>query len=110
VTSPDPSGAPPLKERLQKLFVEYGSAAAWVYFAIFVLVLAGFATAIRLGASVEGAAGTAGTWGAAYVATKLTQPLRILATLVVTPVAVRILRRTRRHGPVERNEPGAAER
>jgi hypothetical protein len=66
-----------------------------VYFIIFGLVLVGFATAIKLGARVESAAGTAGTWGAAYIATKLTQPLRILATLVITPIVVRIVRRTK---------------
>jgi hypothetical protein len=84
---------PPLKERLRQALIEYGSLALWVYFAIFALVLIGFATAIRLGVKVEGTAGTAGTWGAAYVATKLTQPLRILATLAVTPIVVRVARR-----------------
>ncbi|HEY3496494.1 MAG TPA: hypothetical protein VGK73_17540, partial [Polyangiaceae bacterium] len=69
-TSP---GTPPLKDRLQKLLVEYGSLALWVYFGIFAVVLVGFATAISLGVEVESAAGTAGTWGAAYLATKLTQ-------------------------------------
>jgi hypothetical protein len=90
-----PSDRPPLKERLRQALIEYGSLAIWVYFAIFVLVLVGFATAIRFGVKVEGIAGTAGTWGAAYVATKLTQPLRILATLAVTPLAVRIARRVK---------------
>jgi hypothetical protein len=88
----------PLKERLQKALVEYGSLGLWVYFAIFALVLVGFATAIKLGIGVESSAGTAGTWGAAYVATKLTQPLRILATLAVTPVVVQVARRLRRKG------------
>jgi hypothetical protein len=90
------SPAPPLKDRLQKLLAEYGSTGIWVYFGIFAIVLVGFATAIKLGANVESAAGTAGTWGAAWVATKLTQPLRILATLLVTPFLVRILRREKR--------------
>lgn len=88
-----------MKERLQKLLVEYGSLGLWVYFAIFALVLIGFALAIQLGVDVDGAAGTAGTWGAAYVATKLTQPLRILATLVVTPLVVRVARRFKGAAP-----------
>jgi hypothetical protein len=100
-TSP---GRPPLKERFQKLTLEYGSAAAWVYFAIFALVLVGFATAIKLGVKVESTAGAAGTWGAAYLATKLTQPLRILATLVATPAVVRIARRVRGHNPAHRRD------
>lgn len=84
---------PPLKDRLKHLMVEYGSLAIWIYFAIFVVVLVGFAIAIRAGVKVESTAGTAGVWGAAWVSTKLTQPLRILATLALTPFVVRIARR-----------------
>jgi len=89
-TTPNP---PPLKDRLKHLMVEYGSLAIWVYFAIFLLVLVGFAIAIQSGVKVESAAGTAGVWGAAWVSTKLTQPLRILATLVLTPFVMRVARR-----------------
>jgi hypothetical protein len=92
-TSPN---TPSRKDRLQKLLVEYGSLALWVYFGIFVIVLVGFATAIRLGLNVESTAGTAGVWGAAYLSTKLTQPLRILATLALTPVLMHVLRRLKR--------------
>jgi hypothetical protein len=92
-TSPN---TPSRKDRLQKLLVEYGSLALWVYFGIFVIVLVGFATAIRLGLNVESTAGTAGVWGAAYLSTKLTQPLRILATLALTPVVMQVLRRLKR--------------
>jgi hypothetical protein len=87
-----------LKGRLQKALLEYGSLALWVYFAIFALVFVGFATAIGLGFETESSAGTASTLGAAYVATKLTQPLRILATLAVTPVVVHVTRRRKRPG------------
>ena len=68
------------------MLVEYGQLALWVYFGIFALVLVGFALAIQFGADVDTAAGVAGTWGAAYVATKLTQPLRIAATFALTPI------------------------
>ena len=90
---PTTPNAPPLKDRLKHLMVEYGSLAIWVYFAIFLLVLVGFAVAIRSGMKVESAVGTAGVWGAAWVSTKLTQPLRILATLVLTPFVMRVARR-----------------
>jgi hypothetical protein len=93
-----PSTPKTLKDRLRQHLVEYGSLALWVYFGIFAVVLVGFAVAILSGAKVESAAGTAGTWGAAYLATKLTQPLRILATLVLTPFVVRIVRRLKRRG------------
>jgi hypothetical protein len=85
----------PLKDRLQGLLSEYGALALWVYFGIFFVVLAGFATAISFGFEVESEVATAGTLGAAYVATKVTQPLRILATLVFTPVVATFVRRVR---------------
>jgi hypothetical protein len=93
VPSSTTPNAPLLKDRLKHLMVEYGSLAIWIYFAIFLLVLVGFAIAIKSGVKVESAAGTAGVWGAAWVSTKLTQPVRILATLALTPFVMRIVRR-----------------
>lgn len=87
---------PSIKNRLNQLMAEYGGLALWVYFGIFAVVLAGFAIAIHFGFRPDGAAQTAGTLGAAYVATKLTQPLRIAATLVLTPIAGNVRRRLRR--------------
>jgi hypothetical protein len=63
---------------------------------IFATTIAGFAFAIGSGFQVEGAAATAGTWGAAYLATKLTQPIRIGATLALTPLVARVVRRKKR--------------
>ena len=88
---PDRVTRVPLKQRLQALILEFGQLALVVYLVIFALVLVGFVLAIRMGVKVEGAGATAGTWVAAYVATKLTQPLRILATLTVTPLAMKLL-------------------
>lgn len=93
---------PPLKDRLQTLLAEYGTVAIVIYFGIFALVFAGFAISIRLGVQVESAAGTAGTLGAAYLATKLTQPLRILATLVLTPIVGKLVKR---FGPAPKPPP-----
>src|SRR6187399_285209 len=86
---------PAWRERLKVLIAESGAIVLWVYFSIFGIVLVGFALAIQFGANVQGAAGTAGTWGAAYIATKLTQPLRIAATLAITPALASLLRRIR---------------
>src|SRR5688500_15284558 len=86
---------PPLSERLKALFAEYGQLAIVIYLAIFIAVLAGFAVAIRLGVQVEGTAGTAGTLGAAWLATKLTQPLPIAATLALTPLVGALRHRLR---------------
>lgn len=84
-----------VKVRLERLAKEYGSVAIATWFGLFALVLAGFATAIKFGVEVEGAAGNASILGAAYVATKLTTPLRIGATVVLTPIVARVLQRIR---------------
>lgn len=91
------------RERFNKLLAEWGQLVLWVYFGIFATVLVGFALAIKFGFGVEGTAGNVGTWGAAYIATKLTQPLRIAATLVLTPALAALLRRARK-----REEPAPA--
>ena len=75
---------------------EYGQLALYVYFTIFAIVIVGFALAIQLGFHTDSVAATTGTWGAAWVATKLTQPLRIAATLVLTPVIGGLLRKLNR--------------
>jgi hypothetical protein len=80
------------RERLTKLLAEHGKLALYVYLVIFVVVLASFALAIQMGIKVDSTAGKAGIWGAAWVATKLTQPLRILATLALTPLLAQLLR------------------
>lgn len=81
-----------MREKLRAIFEEYGKVAIGVYLVIFGVTISGFAVAITSGVEVEGAAGGAGTIAAAWVATKLTQPLRIAATLVLTPFAARVLR------------------
>ena len=84
-----------MKKNLKQLLTEYGSVALVVYLTIFVAVLAGFWAAIRLGWRTESTAGTAGTLAGAYLATKLTQPLRIAATLVLTPIVAKLYEKLR---------------
>ena len=72
---------------------EYGRIALAVYLTTFVVTMAGFSIAITQGFEVEGATSTAGTLGAAWVATKLTQPIRIGVTLALTPVIGSFLKR-----------------
>jgi hypothetical protein len=81
------------RERLKALLAEYGRVAVWTYLGLFVVVLAGFAMAISWGVQVESAKGGASVLGAAYLATKLTQPLRIAATLALTPAVAKLLER-----------------
>lgn len=86
-------------QKLKDHFAEYGGIAIATYFAIFFLTWAGFAVAISRGVTVDGAVGDSGTIGAAWLATKATQPLRILATLAVTPIVAAIWHRVRGHRP-----------
>lgn len=95
MNTPTPGPKPTLKQRAEKLMAEYGGVALFVYFAIFFATIAGFAIAIRAGVQVESAAGEASILGAAWVATKVTQPLRILATLALTPVVAALWRKVR---------------
>ena len=80
--------------RFRNLVVEYGVIALIVHYVIFGLVIVGFWAAMRAGWNSDGAAGNAATWGAAYLATKAVQPIRILATLGVTPFIARIYEKT----------------
>jgi len=92
VTAPT-TGKPTLRQRLKTLIQESGAIVLWVYFGLFALVLVSTATAIRLGVKVDGVAGAAGTWGMAWLFTKLTQPLRVAVTLAITPAIATFLRR-----------------
>ena len=80
---------------MKGIFAEYGTLALVLYLIIFAVTLAGFAVAISLGVATDSAAGSAGTLAAAWLATKLTQPLRILATLALTPLVAAALKRLR---------------
>ena len=82
-----------LLTRFRDLVLEYGVIALVVHYVIFALVIVGFWAAIRAGWQSTGAAGSVGSWTAAYVATKLTQPIRIIATVAVTPFIARIYER-----------------
>ena len=92
-------------ERFKALLAEYGRVALATYFGLFALVFAGFGLAIALGMHVTSAEGGAGVLGAAYVATKLTQPLRIAATLALTPLVARVVGKFRKPGTEELEPP-----
>ena len=89
-----------MRKTLKTLAVEYGSTAVVVYLVIFALVMTGFWAAVRFGWSSDSTAANVGAWTAAYIATKVTQPLRILATVAVTPFVARLYERVTRRGSV----------
>jgi len=79
------------RERLKALLKEYGQVAIYTYFALFFVVLAGFGAAMAWGAGVESSKGGLAVIGAAWLATKATQPIRIAATLGLTPLVAAAL-------------------
>jgi hypothetical protein len=83
------------RERYEKLVAEYGWTAVGVYVSLYLGTWFAFWVAITQGIDVGTAAAGAGTIGGAWVATKVTQPIRIGATLVITPLVVAGLRRLR---------------
>lgn len=85
-----------MKKKLNELLEKYGPVAIVLYFVIFFGVWGGFAVAISFGFKPESATGGAGLLGASYLATKLTQPLRIAATLGLTPGVARVWAYVRR--------------
>ena len=82
-----------MRQTIKHILAEYGTVALVVYFAIFFAVLFGFWAAIRFGWRTDSSAGSVGTFAAAYLATKLTQPLRIAATLALTPFVAKAYER-----------------
>jgi hypothetical protein len=94
-----------MRKTLSHILTEYGSIALVLYLAIFVIVLLGSWIAIRAGWSPKSVAGTAGTFFAAYIVTKLSQPLRIAATVLLTPLLAKGWERMR--AAAKRPTPGA---
>ena len=84
-----------MRKTLKHVLTEYGAVAVVVYFVIFFAVLGGFWVAIRSGWRPESAVGNVGAFTAAYLATKVTQPLRIGATLLITPFVAKVYERVR---------------
>jgi hypothetical protein len=82
-----------LKARYSALVDAYGRVAVGTWFGIFGLTLGGFSIAIEAGFRPEGATAGAGTLAMAYAATQLTKPVRIFATLALTPLVARWLGR-----------------
>jgi hypothetical protein len=81
------------KQRLKDFFKAYGAIAIVTYLVIFATVFGGFALVIATGLSPSNTQGTLALVGASWLATKLTQPLRIGATIVLTPLIAKLLRR-----------------
>lgn len=94
-----------LKARLAKQFADYPKIAIITYLTMSVLTIIGFSIAIGVGAQPSSATGILGVIGAGWLAAKATVPLRILATLAITPLIATLVRRiSRRRKPAELEE------
>src|SRR4051812_35643469 len=82
-----------LKERLAAHTAEYGKIAIYTYLALSISAIIGFSIAIGIGVSPSDATGVLGVIGAGWLAAKATLPLRILATLGLTPLVAAVVRR-----------------
>ena len=82
-----------MQRTFKRIMTEYGPIALVLYLAIFALVLFGAWLAVRAGWSSSSASGKVGTFAIAYFITKLTQPLRIGATVILTPFVARLYER-----------------
>jgi hypothetical protein len=90
------------RDKLKLLLEEYGRIVLWVYLVIWLAVLGGFAVAISAGFNVKSVSSSGlGVLGASWLATKLTQPLRIAATLVLTPAISATLKKLRSRGKAQ---------
>jgi hypothetical protein len=95
-----------MRSTLKQILAEYGPIAVGIYLTIFGLVLGASWLAIRAGWAPTGIAGGAGVFAAAYLFTKVTQPLRIAATVVLTPIVGRFWNATHaRSRPARDQEP-----
>jgi len=87
-----------MRKTLKQVLAEYGAIAVVLYLSIFAVVFVGSYFAIRLGWTPGSAAGNAGAWTAAYIVTKITQPLRIAVTVLLTTFIGRVWERRRKSG------------
>lgn len=75
---------------LRKILAQYGTIAVVIYLVLHTVVLFAFYLAIKMGWTPEGIAGEAGIWTVAYILTKLTQPIRLGLTVLLTPLTARL--------------------
>lgn len=86
-------------KKLQAMIAEYGPIALVVWLVIFAIVFVVSYFAIRAGWSPKTATGKGGTVLIAWLVTKVTEPFRFGATVVLTPIVAKLYRRMRGQTP-----------
>ncbi len=82
-----------IKERFEQIKKEYGKIAIVTYLVLWAAVLVAYVVAIKTGVQIEGVSSTGGILVGAWVAAKVSQPVRIMLTIVLTPVIASLFRR-----------------
>jgi hypothetical protein len=90
-----------LSDKMQELLKTYGPSLVVIYFGIFAACMLGFASAIRYGLDLSSLGSWAdtsdtswsadvGVWGGAFVLTKVLQPIRIAASILLAGMVVKL--------------------
>ena len=82
-----------IKDRFEQIKKEYGKVAFVTYMVLWASVLVAYAVAIKNGVEMEGVSSTGGILVGAWVAAKVSQPIRIVLTIILTPVIASFFRR-----------------
>jgi hypothetical protein len=90
---PPPKKKAAWRLKLEALIAEYGTAALLTWFGIFGLTWLGFVIVITLGFEVKSGGEGTGVVAIAYLATQAAKPLRLAATIALTPVVVKVWHR-----------------
>ena len=90
---PDSEPKPSLKQRLEKLYRDYGAVAIYTYFILSGLTILGFTLAVYFGFTSESATGFFGALGVGWVMAKASIVIRIPIVLAITPFIARVVNR-----------------
>lgn len=81
----------------KRVIAEYGVVALVVHYIVFAIVITGAYLAMNAGWQPSGRMAGVGTWAAAYVVAKITQPVRLVVTVALAPLAARLYTRLSGH-------------
>jgi len=82
-----------IKERFEQVKAEYGKIALVTYLVLWAAVLIAYAVAIKMGVEMDSVSSKGGILVGAWIAAKVSQPFRIVLTIVLTPFIASLVRR-----------------
>jgi len=93
-----------MKARFKLLLATYGRWFLGVYLALSVLAYVGFFIALKAGFRPDGVGESVGTFVAAWLASKVTQPVRLAVAAAATPFVARLFQRTAENVATDENQ------